>query len=126
MPRIAECSTQVCRECYKPVLKKRTNQMKGTNWVYVDNNGNRWHGKCCPNCYSGLKSLQDAFKRLQKAPFVRDPSDLELGPVEPEFGDKQRRCKGCGSITVNYYRCKDCKSHSEATYYMEAMGGVAY
>lgn len=86
----------VCRkECTKTFSK-----LRGKNSIYVDDKGEEWSGRKCPECYSLYKASYDAKRRAKLG-------HRSLGATV--------RCEGAGCsntlvVSKGTHRlCPDCK-----------------
>lgn len=108
-----------CKQCGKTKAKIRVPYEKKSR--FTDESGKLWWGKLCPPCFKQTDSerCKKAYHdgkpkgvRTKSGDLYRVEPDYtpiwELGPRSPQYADKMRKCKHCGSNTHNYYMCKTC------------------
>lgn len=107
---------RLCKECMVSSTcldsgKRQTNAAI----IYVNEIGQQWRGRVCADCHN-RRILADYHR---KQAVLR-----ELGPATPLFEGKKKKCKSCGLLTMNYYKCADCTPYKAVSEFMDIYGVV--
>jgi len=95
-----------CSQCSKMEPKIKDTSLRDTNWMFVNHFGKEWHGRVCPPCVLELKRIKYEAMRSTKA--VQEAKQDLIGSSEPIYPPKLRKCRDCGDMTPNYFKCLPC------------------
>lgn len=95
-----------CRECKKDIPRFWTGKWANKGKVYVCDNGRKWYGHRCPDCYLAISCARQKLKRMKKRGYTPEL----FGPKEPEYTEPPRRCRKCKCTLPQskYFTCEMC------------------